>query len=211
MLSKVWVFAETDESGAITGLTKELLTLARGLGDTVEAFYAGDGAVIADAVGAYGATAVHATGDLGDQLVGAPAGAALAGAAVGVGAGRDAQVVGELRHRHALVGLKTVAAPPLAEIAAFAADDLDSREVGLPDIEARGENQGVNGRFHAVGGDDCARQNAFDTRGVQVHMRLGEGLVVVVGVCRAFAAEVVVGSQLPTQLLVPDRGEALCG
>ncbi len=83
-LSKVWVFAETDESGALTSLTKELLTKARDLGDTVEAFYAGDGSAVAEAVGAYGATAVNATGDLGDQLVGAPAGAALAGAAEGV-------------------------------------------------------------------------------------------------------------------------------
>ncbi len=83
-LSKVWVFAETDENGALTTLTKELLTKARDLGDTVEVFYAGDGAGIADAVGAFGATAVNATGDLGDKLAGAPAGAALAGALDGV-------------------------------------------------------------------------------------------------------------------------------
>ena len=83
-LSKVWVFAETDESGAITGLTKELLTHARNLGDAVEAFYVGDGSAVAEAVGAYGATAVHATGDLGDKLVGTPAGAALAAAVEGV-------------------------------------------------------------------------------------------------------------------------------
>ncbi len=83
-LSKVWVFAETDESGALTGLTKELLTKARDLGDTVEAFYAGDGAAIADKVGAFGATAVHATGVIEGSLVGAPAGAALAAAADGV-------------------------------------------------------------------------------------------------------------------------------
>ncbi|MGK2930191.1 MAG: electron transfer flavoprotein subunit alpha/FixB family protein [Acidimicrobiales bacterium] len=83
-LSKVWVFTETDESGALTPLTKELLTKARDLGDTVEAFYAGDGADVADAVGAYGATAVHATGSLDGSLVGAPAGSALAAAAEGV-------------------------------------------------------------------------------------------------------------------------------
>ena len=83
-LSKVWVFAETDEGGALTALTKELLTKARDLGDTVEAFYAGDGSQIAEAAGAYGATTVHATGDIGDKLVGAVAGAALAGAADGV-------------------------------------------------------------------------------------------------------------------------------
>ena len=80
-LSKVWVFVETDESGNLIPLSKELLTKARDLGDTVEAFFAGDGNAVAEAVGAYGATAVHATGDLGDQLGGAPAGAALAAAA----------------------------------------------------------------------------------------------------------------------------------
>jgi len=83
-LPKVWVFAETDEAGELTPLTKELLTAARGLGDTVEAFYAGDGAKVADKVGAYGATTVHATGDIGGKLVGAVAGAALAAACEGV-------------------------------------------------------------------------------------------------------------------------------
>ncbi len=80
-LSKVWVFVETDESGALIPLSKELLTKARDLADTVEVFYAGDGATVAEAVGAFGATAVNATGDLGDKLGGAPAGAALAAAA----------------------------------------------------------------------------------------------------------------------------------
>ena len=47
-LSKVWVFAETDENGSLTTLSKELLTKARDLGDTVEAFYAGDGNDIAE-------------------------------------------------------------------------------------------------------------------------------------------------------------------
>ena len=80
-LSKVWVFVETDEDGNLIPLSKELLSKARDLADTVEAFYAGDGAAVADAVGAFGATAVNATGDLGDKLGGAPAGAALAAAA----------------------------------------------------------------------------------------------------------------------------------
>ncbi len=83
-VSKIWVFVETDESGELIPLSKELLTAARDLGDTVEAFYAGDGAAVADKVGAFGATAVHATGSLDGQLVGAPAGAALAAAVEGV-------------------------------------------------------------------------------------------------------------------------------
>ena len=85
-LSKVWVFVETDEDGNLIPLSKELLTKARDLADTVEAFYAGDGATVAEAVGAYGATAVNATGDLGDKLGGAPAGAALAAASADVAA-----------------------------------------------------------------------------------------------------------------------------
>ncbi|MFP5577050.1 MAG: electron transfer flavoprotein subunit alpha/FixB family protein [Acidimicrobiia bacterium] len=83
-LSKVWVFVETDENGSLTTLSKELLTKARDLGDTVEAFYAGDGNDVAEAVGAFGATAVHATGPIEGQLLGAPVGAALAAAAEGV-------------------------------------------------------------------------------------------------------------------------------
>ncbi|HEY1118830.1 MAG TPA: electron transfer flavoprotein subunit alpha/FixB family protein, partial [Acidimicrobiales bacterium] len=69
-LSKVWVFVETDENGSLTTLSKELLTKARDLGDTVEAFYAGDGNDVAEAVGAFGATAVHATGPIEGQLLG---------------------------------------------------------------------------------------------------------------------------------------------
>jgi electron transfer flavoprotein alpha subunit len=83
-LSKVWVFVETDENSSLTTLSKELLTKARDLGDTVEAFYAGDGNDVAEAVGAFGATAVHATGPIEGQLLGAPVGAALAAAAEGV-------------------------------------------------------------------------------------------------------------------------------
>ena len=62
-LSKVWVFAESAE-GKPTSLTLELLTKARELGDTVEAFYAGaDAAAVAPVLGAYGAAKVHATAD----------------------------------------------------------------------------------------------------------------------------------------------------
>src|SRR3546814_2798046 len=83
-LAKVWVFVETDENSSLTTLSKELLTKARDLGDTVEEFYAGDGNDVAEAVGSFGATAVHATGPMEGQLLGAPVGAALAAAAEGV-------------------------------------------------------------------------------------------------------------------------------
>jgi electron transfer flavoprotein alpha subunit len=77
-LSKVWVFAEADTPGKPTSLTLELLTKAREMADTVEAFYAGaDPDGLAGPLGEYGATTVYAL-DTGDSLIGAPGAAALA-------------------------------------------------------------------------------------------------------------------------------------
>ncbi|HVW32809.1 MAG TPA: electron transfer flavoprotein subunit alpha/FixB family protein [Acidimicrobiia bacterium] len=77
-LNKVWVFAELDSPGKPTSMTLELLTKARSMAGTVEAFYAGaDPDGIAGALGEYGATTVYAL-DAGDSLIGAPAAAALA-------------------------------------------------------------------------------------------------------------------------------------
>lgn len=75
-LSKVWVFAEASKGGP-TSVTLELLTKARELGGTVEAFVAGDGDALAGALGEYGATRVYAL-PVEDTLVGAPAAASLA-------------------------------------------------------------------------------------------------------------------------------------
>ncbi len=86
-LSKVWVVAEASD-GAPTSTTLEMLTKARELGDSVEAVIGGDGAAVADALGAHGATTVHATGDLGDGLPGVSVAAAIAAAVQG-GAGPD--------------------------------------------------------------------------------------------------------------------------
>ena len=61
-----------------------MLAKARELGDTVEASTsARDADAIADALGAHGATKVHATGDLGGALQGVPVAAALAAAIEG--------------------------------------------------------------------------------------------------------------------------------
>ena len=77
-LSKVWVFAEADSPGKPTSLTLELLTKAREMAGTVEAFYAGaDPDGLAGPLGEYGATTLYAL-DTGDALIGAPAAAALA-------------------------------------------------------------------------------------------------------------------------------------
>ncbi|MDQ1497987.1 MAG: electron transfer flavoprotein alpha subunit [Actinomycetota bacterium] len=77
-LNTVWVFAEVDTPGKPTSLTLEMLTKAREMAGTVEAFYAGaDPEGMAAPLGEYGATTVYAL-DTGDCLIGAPAAAALA-------------------------------------------------------------------------------------------------------------------------------------
>jgi electron transfer flavoprotein alpha subunit len=106
-LSKVWVFAEADSPGKPTSLTLEMLTKARDMAGTVEAFYAGaDPDGMAGPLGEYGATTVYAL-DTGDSLIGAPAAAALADLigehqpdAIAFGASYDGRdVVGRLSAR----------------------------------------------------------------------------------------------------------------
>ncbi len=75
---KVWVVAESSE-GKPQGTTLELLTEARSLGTTVEAFaWGGDAPAIAGELGEYGATKLFDAGDLGDALPGVPVAAAIA-------------------------------------------------------------------------------------------------------------------------------------
>src|SRR5436309_1530500 len=77
-VNTIWVFAEAFE-GAPVASTLELLTKAREVGGTVEAWYgAGDTESVAPRLGAYGATKVYTTGDLGGSLPGAPVAAAIA-------------------------------------------------------------------------------------------------------------------------------------
>jgi electron transfer flavoprotein alpha subunit len=78
-LSKVWVHAELNENG-VAPITLEMLAKARAIADTVEVFTGGDGNELAAAVGAHGATTVHATGDLSGKLQGVHVAAALAAA-----------------------------------------------------------------------------------------------------------------------------------
>jgi electron transfer flavoprotein alpha subunit len=76
-VSTTWVFAEAAD-GKVASITLELLTKARELGGTVEAFYGGaDAEAIAEQLGKYGATKVYAA-DPGDALLGAPVAAAMA-------------------------------------------------------------------------------------------------------------------------------------
>jgi electron transfer flavoprotein alpha subunit len=76
-LAKIWVIVEAT-GGKPTSLTLELLTRARQVAETVEAYYAGpDGAALAPTLGTYGAARLF-TADAGDRLLGAPAAATLA-------------------------------------------------------------------------------------------------------------------------------------
>jgi electron transfer flavoprotein alpha subunit len=76
-LNTVWVFAEALE-GKVATSTLELLTKAREIASTVEAWYGGaDADAVAPTLGAYGATKVYAV-DPGDSLLGAPVAAAMA-------------------------------------------------------------------------------------------------------------------------------------
>lgn len=76
-LSKVWVFAESEEDGTATSSTLELLTKAREIGDAVEAFLIGDGEALAGPLGEHGATKVHAL-ERGETLAGAQGAASMA-------------------------------------------------------------------------------------------------------------------------------------
>jgi electron transfer flavoprotein alpha subunit len=77
-LNTIWVYAESFE-GKVLPSTLELLTKARELGGTVEAVYGGgDADAVAPQLGAYGATKVYATGDLGGALPGVPVASAIA-------------------------------------------------------------------------------------------------------------------------------------
>jgi len=77
-VNQVLVFAEAFEGKPLSS-TLELLTKARELTGTVEAFYVGgDADAVAPELGKYGASKVYTTGDLGGALMGAPAAAAIA-------------------------------------------------------------------------------------------------------------------------------------
>src|SRR3954464_16079655 len=76
-LSKIWVHAEIGGDKPSTA-TLELVSKARELADTVEAFYAGDNAAaVAEERGRYGCSKLY-TVDTGDSLQGVPVSSAIA-------------------------------------------------------------------------------------------------------------------------------------
>jgi len=91
-MGTIWVHAEA-AGDQVASTTLELLAKARTLSESVECVYGGDASGIAAQLGAHGATAVHATGDLGGALQGPSVAAAMAGAIAG-GASPDAVLFG---------------------------------------------------------------------------------------------------------------------
>ena len=75
-MDNIWVFAQEAE-GAPTSGTLELVAKARALGGTVSAFFGGDGASVAAALGEHGVAKVYSTGDLGGALPGAAVASAM--------------------------------------------------------------------------------------------------------------------------------------
>ncbi|MCY4068884.1 MAG: electron transfer flavoprotein subunit alpha/FixB family protein [Acidimicrobiaceae bacterium] len=83
-LKKIWVFGEAGAAGAAT-ITLEMLAAARELADTVEVFMGADGSDFAAELGAHGAAAVYATGDLAGSMQGVAVASAVV-EAIGAGA-----------------------------------------------------------------------------------------------------------------------------
>ena len=130
-ISKIWVYAEA-QGGTVATITLEMLAKARTLADTVECVYAGaDADAIAATLGANGASAVHATGDLGGALAGAPVAAAIA-AAVSAGNGPDAIFFGTTYDGRDVAGRLSVKldAPVITNVV-----DLEDRDGSLVGVE----------------------------------------------------------------------------
>ncbi len=82
-LNTIWVYGEA-ANGKPTPLTLELLTKARSLGAaSVEVVLGSDASEVAATLGAYGASKVYATGDLGAKQPGPAVASAIAGAIAG--------------------------------------------------------------------------------------------------------------------------------
>lgn len=76
-LSNIWVFAETNEAGAASTATLELLTKANSLGGSVTAFVAGAAGDASAAFADHGAAKIYETGDLSGALPGAAVSGAM--------------------------------------------------------------------------------------------------------------------------------------
>jgi electron transfer flavoprotein alpha subunit len=100
------VYAEAS-NGAVSTMTLEMLAKARTLGGEVAAFIGGDGAAVAEELGAHGATKVYATGDLGNSLQGIPVASAMA-AQVAAGNSPDLIMLGTTQDGRDVAGRLSV-------------------------------------------------------------------------------------------------------
>ncbi len=122
-IDKVWVLAEATD-GKVSGLTQELLSKARQLGGTVEAFTWGDASGMAEQFGTFGATKVYSCGDIGAALPGVPVAAAIAAQIEG-GNTPDAIFVGMTYDGRDVVGRLSAKLdkPVLTNVVELTADD----------------------------------------------------------------------------------------
>jgi len=130
-VSKIWVFAEATD-GKVATITLEMLAKARELATTVECVYGGaDADAIAATLGAHGASAVHATGDLDGALAGSPVAAAIA-AAITSGNGPDAILFGTTYDGRDVAGRLSakIDAPVITNVV-----DVVERDGGLAGVE----------------------------------------------------------------------------
>ncbi len=138
----IWVLAEAS-NGAVASITLEMLAKARELADTVECVFGGDGDSVAAELGAHGATAVHATGDLAGALPGPSVAGAMAAAIAG-GASPSAIFIGTTQTGRDVAGRLSVKldAPVITNVTDVADDG------GLVGVEpAFGGTQLVHTRF----------------------------------------------------------------
>ena len=106
-VNKIWVVGETFQ-GKPLSITLELLTKARELATTVEAFHwGGDAEAVAAELGAHGATKLVTVGDVGDSLPGAAVGAAMA-SQIASGDGPDAVIFGMTYDQRDIAGRLSV-------------------------------------------------------------------------------------------------------
>ena len=146
-MGTIWVFAEAS-GGKVATISLELLAKAREVADTVEAVVGADGEPLAAELGAHGAAAVHATGDLGDGLAG-PAVASAMAAAIEGGAAPDAILFGTTYDGRDVAGRLSVklGAPVITNIVEL--DDVGGALVGTEPVF--GGTVNVRTRFSGSG------------------------------------------------------------
>lgn len=152
-VNSIWVVAETFQ-GTPLSITLELLTKARELATTVEAFHWGDDAEsVAGEFGKYGASKVYTVGDVGDSLPGARVAAAMA-AQIEAGNAPDAVLFGMTYDQRDVAG----------RLSARLDKGVITNAVGLS-----GAGEGLTAE-HAIFGGTTVVKSAFEAGGPHLFM-----------------------------------------